>query len=190
MKMKNIYLIASLMAFSLFVSCNEDPCDNVNCLNNGFCVNGTCDCPVNYTGPTCSDQKTPSVIRLTAITVTKFPGSNNGASWDPVSNTFPDIFPVITDNNNDIILLNLINDWIENADPSNSYTFNLPANGFEFPNVNANYNILLYDYDGTSDLDFMGGINGSIYNNNGGFPNSLNFSTNDFSFELQLNYVW
>jgi len=35
---------------------SPDPCHNISCLNNGKCVNGTCDCPSGYMGDRCQTK--------------------------------------------------------------------------------------------------------------------------------------
>lgn len=49
----NSYLI---IFFSILVlsSCVEDACESIICLNDGICENGTCECPVGFSGPTCA----------------------------------------------------------------------------------------------------------------------------------------
>ncbi|XP_050417586.1 fibropellin-1 [Patella vulgata] len=34
-------------------NCCKDPCDDVECLNNGVCVNGICNCPCGFSGADC-----------------------------------------------------------------------------------------------------------------------------------------
>jgi hypothetical protein len=51
--MKN-WLVLGLVA-GLFAACG-DPCDDVACYNSGYCVEGTCNCPVGAEGADCSDQ--------------------------------------------------------------------------------------------------------------------------------------
>lgn len=60
--MKNLFIILLPLLFvaTIFSSCQKDdpivppdPCENVTCLNNGFCLNGTCDCPPGYSGNQC-----------------------------------------------------------------------------------------------------------------------------------------
>lgn len=50
-------LIISLLISCLFASCNKDeetdPCENVSCLNNGYCDNGQCVCPLGFSGVNC-----------------------------------------------------------------------------------------------------------------------------------------
>ena len=49
--MKKILLLLSIILFTLN-SC-KDNCKDINCLNYGICVDGTCDCPEGYSGEKC-----------------------------------------------------------------------------------------------------------------------------------------
>jgi len=39
------------------MSCKQDHCNAVNCLNNGVCHDGVCYCPANYTGVYCQTPR-------------------------------------------------------------------------------------------------------------------------------------
>lgn len=49
--MKYSIILAALISV-IFNSCNN-PCASVECLNNGICVEGTCECPEGFTGQNC-----------------------------------------------------------------------------------------------------------------------------------------
>ena len=57
----------SLLGLGYFVLSNPDrnaaektdPCENIRCLNEGVCNNGTCDCPSGYTGNRCQTKINP-----------------------------------------------------------------------------------------------------------------------------------
>lgn len=194
------YLLTAVLTF-VFAACNEekttpepeptDPCESIICYNNGYCVNGECQCPEQWTGPSCQDQKKPAKIRLTKITVTSFPPTtSNGGSWDPVGNTGPDIYPVVLDNNNNI-LYDMESQYLNNPDYTQSHTFTLGGAGFEFPDVDARYAVVLYDYDGQSEpSQYMGGVNGNIYYSTNEFPNPIVFEYGDYRFELEVVYTF
>lgn len=57
-KNKNIFSIACLVLLAFACSNDEelDPCMNVVCLNDGICVDGSCDCPYWQVGPTCEGE--------------------------------------------------------------------------------------------------------------------------------------
>lgn len=52
--MKRLTILILLLT-SLVISCS-DPCNDINCLNGGICLEGTCDCPEGYIGATCATE--------------------------------------------------------------------------------------------------------------------------------------
>ncbi|MEZ4722738.1 MAG: calcium-binding EGF-like domain-containing protein [Flavobacteriales bacterium] len=51
---KLLYLVLVLGLATYFESCKEDdPCENVMCMNGGTCVDGTCSCLDGFDGTTC-----------------------------------------------------------------------------------------------------------------------------------------
>src|SRR5687767_4008987 len=89
--MKTIHSIIIIIAVSVIImSCAKDFCDNSICLNGGTCIEGSCDCPEGFTGQFCDEQNTPDKIRVRTIQVTRFPGVNEGVSWDSIDG--PDIY--------------------------------------------------------------------------------------------------
>lgn len=57
--MKNYWAI--LICMTLLAACGQDPCAGVQCLNDGICVDGTCDCPEGFIGPDCGVVLDPCV---------------------------------------------------------------------------------------------------------------------------------
>lgn len=172
--MKYLYVLATFLTITCF-SCSKDdgtgggsdPCAQVVCQNGGYCANGQCVCPAGYTGADCSQQVTPSRIRITQIDVSRFPATDGGAGWDLTSGC--DIYPTFSDANNTI--------WdsptfFQNADPNSSYTFT-PSNPIEITNVFGQYILRLYDYDDFDADDYMGGVSFNLYSSSGGFPNII-----------------
>jgi hypothetical protein len=46
--------LSFLLGISLLIgACGQEPCAEVECLNGGTCLEGTCDCPEGFTGPSC-----------------------------------------------------------------------------------------------------------------------------------------
>jgi len=45
----------------LTTSCEQDPCEDVTCLNGGSCEDGDCVCPDRYTGEECETDKCENV---------------------------------------------------------------------------------------------------------------------------------
>ncbi len=185
----NRFLIAVLLYSVLALnSCKKvvpDPCDGVICLNGGTCVNGQCDCPNGYTGPDCSNQITPSKIRINNIRLTKFPPTDNGAGWDLTSG--PDIYIVIEYNGS--IIYNHPT-YYQNADPSLTYDFK-PSTNLNLTNPADNYIIRLYDYDDFSTDDYMGGIEFVPYYDGNNFPGNIDIDAGGtVAFELSVSYEW
>ena len=49
-----ILMLISVMTMVVFAACIEqDPCDSIECLNDGICVDGTCICESGYSGKYC-----------------------------------------------------------------------------------------------------------------------------------------
>ncbi|MFT6211471.1 MAG: hypothetical protein ACJATE_002107 [Bacteroidia bacterium] len=50
--MKQFLSFVFLCSLTL-IACNTDQCVDVNCLNDGICNDGNCECPVGFTGDNC-----------------------------------------------------------------------------------------------------------------------------------------
>lgn len=178
------FLSINLLFYSSCVK--DDPCDLITCLNGGFCVNGECDCPEGFTGPDCSNQQTPTSIRITNIEVTRLPATKaNGAGWD--LNSGADIYVQMLYNNNNIYEHST---YYENVNSSQNYSFQ-PNTNLNLTNPTNRYVIRLYDYDSLDADDFMGGIEFTPYTSNNGFPNKVILDANgDVAFELTYQYTF
>lgn len=195
MKITIKLLTLTLLLFSLiFNSCKKDdddpkpvdPCANITCLNGGFCINGSCSCPQGYNGPACENQITPTKIRITKITVTKFPATtSSGGGWD-VSNG-PDIFVNIYKGSS---LIWEEPAYYQNANPTLDYDF-FPSPYVDLNSPNDQYTIQLYDYDDIDPNDFMGGIYFVPYSSFGGFPSVLTIDGGGtVAFKIHVTYLW
>lgn len=188
--MKNlIFLKVILLSFTLVFmsSCEEDdPCELVVCLNDGVCVNGTCDCEEGFSGPDCSDQITPSAIKITNIKVIRFPATrDNGSSWDLTNGA--DIYVTLDYDNNNIYTHP---DRFENADGTTTFDF-VPDVNLNMENPTDMYVISLFDDDGIEADDFLGGIQFTPYSNDNKFPDILNLDANGLvAFELTVEYTF
>lgn len=178
-----------LLSFALLLGCKKDdpdPCETVTCLNGGTCSNGECNCPEEYTGSDCSQQKTPDRIEVRKITVTQFPSTrDNGSSWDFADG--PDIYPVIAIGTDQLTLLR--NNFKEDA-ISGNYSWNL--NGVFIDDPTAVHLIGLWDKDDFGDDEYLGGIQFTPYWDNNGFPNPLKLSCSGCNtvWELEVNYIF
>jgi len=184
MKLNFLLLLVSITTLTLN-SCKKDPCDSTICLNGGYCANGSCVCPEGYTGADCSQQKTPTQIRISKIDVTRFPETDNGAGWDLTSG--PDIYPELSKGSTTIWTSTT---YYQNANPANIYSFDLnPIVSLTSPN--DRYTIRLFDYDDLDEDDFMGGINFTPYFSTNNFPSVLTIDAGGtVAFRLHVTYVW
>jgi hypothetical protein len=179
-----LMLIASITLFTC--SKDEDPCEAITCLNGGECANGLCKCSERYKGPDCSQQVTPSKIKITKITVTGFPATeSNGAGWDLTDGA--DIFPFLFVGNTVIYDSPVLQ---PNANPSIDYDFT-PTSPIEI-NPTTTYTLSLYDYDDTSADDFMGGVVFTPYESSNGFPEVLDLAPvgGSVTFKLHISYIF
>ena len=162
--MRKILFLAALLALA---SCQKDPqeklCEGIICNNGGICVNGECECPPQWTGPSCFQEVAPIKMRVTYIALTSFPLTDGtGAGWDFFDG--PDVY---------------ISIWKDGVQLYKTVSYeDLTTGGFwetnyEFSDPTATYTIRVYDYDdGITADDFMGGINFTPYRTGQKFPSS------------------
>lgn len=164
----------------------KDACEYITCLNGGSCANGECNCPEGYTGSDCSQQVTPSKIRIKQVDITSFPATNDyGSGWDMTSAA--DIYFTIYKDDTEVYYSY---SHYENAVPSKKYEFELSPN-VDLSSPNDRYTIRLYDYDVTSSNDYMGGIIFTPYSNTNSFPTTINLDAGGgITMTLHLSYVW
>ena len=196
--MKN-FLFISMVALSVLVSggCkkkNADPCEGKTCLNGGACNDGTCSCPLGYTGEDCGTQITPTKITITGVRVTKFSALNGNDKWDK-------LLPLPADKNADIyaVIKTVVGgteiyktSTIDEADQQ-TYTFPNPQQR-DVTNLIQDYNIELLDEDSGLEQgdDSMGNFNFKIYTETNKFPTKLVVANTagTLEFELSLSYTY
>ncbi len=183
--MKNYSAILVMLLF-LMAACKEDPCQDITCVNDGYCEDGACVCPEGYNGTNCGNQITPAEIRLSEIRVIDWPAMReNGLPWD--SDSGPDLSFELRDEADNVILTSdtTFFDVQEGADIANPY---LPF--FRFDEIGAQrYQFRLYDEDAGGFREFMEGIEFSLYSSFNGFPDPLTIDGGgDLKVELYLSY--
>ena len=184
-------LMFAFLSLFLMPSCSDDddsepqdPCEGVVCENGGDCVNGECDCPVNYEGPSCANEKTPVNMFFTSITITRFPQfASDGGNWDPFDG--PDIYIKVFDQNENVIHTSgYFEDVSQNSDP----TFDVQIS---ISDPQDRYIIRLYEYDDFDSDDYMGGVEFTPYRRGQEFPNRLFLDANgNAAFEVETSYNW
>ena len=183
--MKNLLFVGLVSFLAFAMSCSSNPCDDVVCLNDGYCANGECVCPEGFAGADCSKQQTPSKIQIDKIVITKFPATDGGAGWDLTSGA--DIFPQLSFDGQ---IIYSPDEFYQDADPGSTYAFTPGSNTF-IENPNGQHSITLYDYDDFDADDFMGGINFTPYTSDNKFPSLLNLDAGgSVAFELHLSYIF
>ena len=187
-------LLFGLCLIGILASCekdDDDPCDNVTCLNGGTCEDGNCDCLEGYTGNECGEQVTPTSIRITQVTLNDFPAQNDGDDWDGFlcGGGNPDILISLDDGNGEFFFSTNYDDVV----PGTTLTF---TQGFPTTTNNPeNMHIIrLYDDDtgGCSPDDFMGGLQFSIYESDNGFPETIDVVNTSVQIEatLHIEYLY
>ena len=193
-------LVFVLMMAATILSCSGsdsdtiDPCASVSCLNDGVCVDGTCDCPENYTGTNCATPKTPTKIKITKIRVTHFNNEDGANAWDNASGA--DVFvQIVNASGNSVYVSDTYYPDVFSTG-SNFFDFT-PAAPIEIIQVSAQHTIYLGDLD-VNDTppnpnDQMGMITFPLFQSINGFPATLMLSDNaatPFRVQLSLTYEW
>lgn len=170
--------LAFLMLPLFFTACSLfDDCNDVVCNNDGVCVNGECDCPTNFTGPSCDQEVTPQSISITGITLNSMPANNDGADWDTFGGG-PDVYYVITKDGDEIARSETFNDSFT-ANWNAAVSFNDPAETYE---------ISIFDEDDNFNADdAVGGISFSPYNAGTAFPTTVELTCATCTVNLTLN---
>lgn len=185
--MKHLFLF-SMLCLSVFackkdtVDIQNDLCKGIICNNGGNCVNGNCNCPPQWTGTDCTQQKTPTNLAIKFITVNQFPANDpNGGSWDLGSGA--DMYVVIKSGTTVLYTSSYFDNVIGSA------TF---ITNFNLPSVTGNYSIEIFDYDTLDADDYIGGVQGTIYTSANGFPSTLGFTCGacTVGYSLSLGYTW
>lgn len=182
--MKKTLFILALIGAALSHSCQKDPqeklCDGIICNNGGTCVNGECECPPKYTGPSCSQEVPPVKMRVGTIALTSFPPTDQqGAGWDLFDG--PDVFLSISKSG--VVLYET--NWIEDLTGAWSWIVN-----FEFTDPLDTYTISVFDYDdGFTADDFMGGIDFTPYLTGKKFPTAYNVGCPTCTVSFQFSSI-
>ena len=185
--MRPVHFLAALAMFFMIglTSCSENACENTLCENGGACIDGRCDCPEGFTGVHCSERAIPDQMRITSVTVTRFPELKDGTTWDDVDG--PDIYFVLY---HDSIPLAKPIALIENADAARDYSFSLF--NIEMNMISEQFTMKLLDYDGFNiQPEYMGEINFIPFDIMNGFPETIVLDDGGLvAFVIKVEYLY
>ena len=160
-------LVMIMMAFFIFTSCEEDPCDNKLCENGAICDDGTCLCSEGFKGELCNEKIWPYRMRLSFVKLTRFPASYAGMFWDSLDG--PDIYFELFQ---DSFPIGKPLELILNAPVDQYYNFSISV--IEMRNITNQHSMKLFDYEGFNlTPDFMGEVEFIPFNEEGGFPDTI-----------------
>lgn len=172
---------------------DSDGCETITCLNGGTFVNCECDCPEGYVGNNCSNQVTPSKVIINKAIVKVFPNTDNGEFWDAaIPNTedaLPDVYITFQDSN-----LNIIYDsptFYENVISGEGTFFEFTLTpSLELTSFDNPFLINIWDYDTTSDDDFMTSFGFFAYTSNNNFPDVITVvsQSDEILVDLEVTY--
>lgn len=75
-------LTVGAFATITYTSCNTDECEDINCMNGGTCISGTCSCPTGYEGETCETRSNAKFVGT--YTVTETCGGTNSTPYQVI----------------------------------------------------------------------------------------------------------
>ena len=177
--------IISLLTVITLLSCNERSCENTMCENGGICNDGSCDCPEGFMGTYCETRAIPDKMRITSLTLTRFPVTKHNVTWDEFSG--PDIFFRIYEGSRPVAQpLHLY----EDASAFNTYQFFIGL--IEIENITNTFSIKLLDYDGRDTKeDLMGEIEFIPFNPEKGYPETIILDDDGpVAFEMTVEYIY
>ena len=174
---------------------DSDDCETITCLNDGTFVNCECECPPGYTGNDCSNQVKPSKVVITKATVKVFPNTNNGDFWDTafpdVEDALPDVYITFQDSNLNTIYGSTT--FYENVISSEGTFFEFTLTpSIELTTFDNPFLVNIWDYDTSSEDDFMTSFGFFAYTLNNNFPNIITVvsQSDEILIDLEVTYEW
>ena len=180
---KSFFILFSTYFVLILTSCDSDTCENSLCLNGGVCMEGSCDCPDKFTGPDCSEQKTPDKIEIRSIQVTNFPGSNEGTAWD--INDGPDLYFRLYEGETPLAQPMIP---VDDADYLQDHFFFVDQ--IFMKNVLNEHSLQLRDYDAEDDDEILGEVKFIPYESNNGFPAVITWDNGTIAFTAEIDYIY
>jgi len=161
------FMVALMLAFFSITSCQEDPCDNLLCVNGGICNEGKCDCPEGFGGSNCNEHLAPLSMRISFVTLTRYPATKDGISWDETNG--PDMFFKLYE---DTFPIGKPLDLI--LDAAADQLFQFPISVIEMRNITTKHVMKLWDYEGFNlPPEYMGEVEFIPFHEESGRPDTL-----------------
>ncbi|GAA0743121.1 hypothetical protein [Gaetbulibacter jejuensis] len=184
---------------STYLGCSSDSdsenCETIVCLNGGTFMDCECNCLEGYTGNNCSDQVTPSKVIINKAIVRVFPNTDNGEFWDAAipdaEAALPDVYITFQDSD-----LNVIYDsptFYENAISGEGTFFEFTLTpSLELITYENPFLVNIWDYDTTSEDDFMTSFGFFAYTSNNNFPDVITVvsQSEEILVDLEVTYEW
>jgi hypothetical protein len=181
---------------------NGDPCGSIECLNGGYCSDGTCICPEGFTGVNCGELDLNVTIRINSISISGYPQTTGGNAWDDPffgsSSTADPYWRIVRPNGDSFessIYFPDVNGGTMNFGTSSGLPFTIFSS-----DVDNSHTIQLIDLDSidASDVGSADDVMVSksfvpeFYINDQGneFPSSITLTSGPTTFVLGLSYVW
>jgi hypothetical protein len=133
----------------------------------------------------CRKEKDPDQVRIKSITVTTFPSTNSGSSWDDFGGD-PDIYIDVMVGGNLFATFQSVH--FSDATNTIQYEF-IPGSPILIDNLSSDVGIQLYDYDDLSADDLMTGMTFDLEDQRYTAPLVKTYTTSNFTVELQLEWL-
>jgi len=203
-------------AIALLSVCSCNPCADVHCLHGGLCNDGTCNCPVGYSGPRC--ENFDSCYQVTCLNggtclngicncPPGYSGSDCGTVLTPAKMI---ITKIVIDNFN---LTNQGVPWDSISGPDLYLTINIGSgpnhsefksnhytdqdtvpvtfsDGFPYTcnSPGSYYSVYLWDDDSPYVDEQIGGFHFKPINKDLGFPSTVHLKRDNFDFTLYVTW--
>ena len=189
--MKKVFTL--ILSISLLFSCS-DPCDDINCLNGGTCVEGQCNCAQGYSGADCSTKDDPAQIEITKVTLTSYSlFDSQGVLWDngPDPDTgYCDIKIRYTGSSGDMDFTTVTSmAFEEHADPNLEHDF-FPINDLIITDMNDYQFIHIIDGDTFSVQDNMKSFSFQFNSFLNDLPPTISLVEGGYSIEIEVIYTY
>jgi PKD repeat protein len=131
----------------------------------------------------------PTKVKMTKLTLTDFPETDNGTGWD--TNSPPDVLFEIQNSSGAVLFSSGYKIDLLISQLPTSYSTGLP---YTFTSLSTTYYIRFYDFDDLSSNDFMGGyyftLDSWVPDDGSGYPTELFFESASSQLKFKLTVEW